>query len=310
MVNAPSYKMPLPGRLVQVGGYTIHTQVMGQGQPTVVFENGLGGSGLQWMHVQPQVAKFTRTLSYDRAGQGWSGANPHPRTPRQVTGELHQLLAELQLPPPYIFVSHSFGGLISRYFYHQYPAEVQAIVLVDSSHELQMEIIKEYQRLTVTQKRAIRMIGFAAYIPFVGSFLATQALKEFRPFMADETWRQYIAYASKPAFYNGMLAEMEAFDHYFGKASIIPNTLGDLPLLVMTAAESLLHSPAQGGLTPAQLNAAHHQRQAELAQLSTRGQHIFVPQSTHLSILLNPTHAQFVIDAVQQFVEDLRGKSL
>lgn len=308
MVNPPSGKISPSGRLVQVGSHTIHVQVMGQGQPTVVFENGLGGSGLQWMHVQPQVAQFARTLSYDRAGQGWSDANLQPRTPQHVTAELHALLAELQLPPPYIFVGHSFGGLISRYFYHQYPAEVQAIVLIDSSHELQMEIIKEYQRLTVTQKRVIRMIGWAVNIPFVGSFLAAQALKEFRPFIPAETWRQYIAYASKPAYYRGILAELDAFDHYFGKANIIPNTLGDLPLLVMTAAESLLHSPAQGGLTAAQLNDAHHQRQAELARLSTNGQHIFVPQSTHMSIVMNPAHAKYVIDAVHQLVNDLREK--
>lgn len=310
MVNSPADKMTPPGRLVQVGGHAIHVQLIGQGQPTVVFENGLGGSGLQWMHIQPQVATVTRTLTYDRAGQGWSEANLQPRTPQQVTAELHGLLAQLQQPPPYIFVSHSFGGLINRYFYHQYPAEVQAIVLVDSSHELQMEIIKEYQRLTVTQKRAMRMIGWAAHLPFIGSFLAAQALKEFRAFVPDETWRQYLAYSSKPAYYRGMLAEMDAFDQYFGKTSIIPNSLGNLPLLVMTAAESLLQGRGMAGLTAAQLNDAHQQRQAELACLSSRGRHIIVPQATHMSIVMNPTYAQAVSDAIRDLVNELRGKSV
>ncbi|MCA0456053.1 MAG: alpha/beta hydrolase [Chloroflexi bacterium] len=298
-----------PGKHVQVGVQPFHVQPLGEGQPTVVFENGLGGSGIQWMHVQPQVAAITRTLAYDRAGQGWSDASPQPRTPQQVTAELHGLLAELQLPPPYILVSHSFGGLISRYFYHQYPAEVQAIVLVDSSHELQMEIIKEYQRMAVTQKRAMRMIGWAANIPFIGSFLAAQPLKEFRAYVPDETWRQYLAYASKPAYYRGILTEMDSFDQYFGKTNIIPNTLGDLPLLVITAAESLLQGRGMAGLTAAQLNDAHQQRQAELARLSSRGRHILVPQATHMSIVMNPTYAQVVSDAIRDLINELRGKS-
>ena len=302
-------KISPSGRLVQVGGHAIHAQVVGQGQPTVVFENGLGGSALQWMHIQPQVATVTRTLAYDRAGQGWSDANPQPRTPQQVTAELHALLAELQLPPPYIFVSHSFGGLISRYFYHQYPAEVQAIVLVDSSHELQMEIIKEYQRMAVTQKRAMQVIGWAAHIPFIGSFLAAQPLKEFRAFVLDETWRQYLAYASKPAYYRGILAEMDAFDLYFGKTSLIPSSLGDLPLLVITAAESLVHGRGMAGLTAAQLNEAHQQRQAELSRLSSRGRHILVPQATHMSIVMNPAHAQVVSDAIRDLISELGVKS-
>lgn len=37
---------PAPGRLVDVGGHRLHVWCTGSGEPTVILENGLGGSGL------------------------------------------------------------------------------------------------------------------------------------------------------------------------------------------------------------------------------------------------------------------------
>jgi hypothetical protein len=39
--------------------------------------------------VQPEVAKTTRVCTYDRAGMGWSEADPLPRTAEQFAKELH-----------------------------------------------------------------------------------------------------------------------------------------------------------------------------------------------------------------------------
>jgi hypothetical protein len=43
----------------------MHIHVTGEGTPTVVFESGMGASCLSWTLVQPQVAQFTRAVSYD-----------------------------------------------------------------------------------------------------------------------------------------------------------------------------------------------------------------------------------------------------
>ena len=37
---------PAPGQLVDVGGYSLHIQCVGTGNPTVVLDAGLGGAGL------------------------------------------------------------------------------------------------------------------------------------------------------------------------------------------------------------------------------------------------------------------------
>jgi pimeloyl-ACP methyl ester carboxylesterase len=46
---------------------------------------------------------------------------------------LHKLLALLKLPPPYILVGHSMGGLYMLYYASRYPQEVAGILLLDAT---------------------------------------------------------------------------------------------------------------------------------------------------------------------------------
>ena len=69
-----------------------------------------GGPALDWILVQPEVAKFTRVCSYDRPGYGWSDASPAPRTSWQIAGELKSLLDAAGEKSPFVMVGHSFGG--------------------------------------------------------------------------------------------------------------------------------------------------------------------------------------------------------
>jgi len=95
-------RFPPPGRFVRVNERQMHVQVTGGGTPTVVFESGMGASCLSWTLVQPHVAQFTRAVSYDRAGHGWSDPAPEPRTARQIAQELHTLLVATGLLEPYL----------------------------------------------------------------------------------------------------------------------------------------------------------------------------------------------------------------
>jgi len=79
-------------KLIDIGGYRLHLNCSGQGGPVVVLEYGLHGSYLDWYSVQPEIARFTRVCSYDRAGYGWSDPSPRPRIPNVMAEELHMLL--------------------------------------------------------------------------------------------------------------------------------------------------------------------------------------------------------------------------
>src|SRR5438105_14494486 len=63
-----------PGRLFDIGNARLHVLTLGEGLPPVVFEAGIAATSLSWQLVQPEIAKFTQTVSYDRAGLGWSDA--------------------------------------------------------------------------------------------------------------------------------------------------------------------------------------------------------------------------------------------
>jgi pimeloyl-ACP methyl ester carboxylesterase len=123
-----------PGRLVEVNGYKMHLYCVGDGSPTVILESGLGDNWLSWYKVQPALAKFTRVCSYDRAGVGWSDAQPEPPVSRNIAHHLHGLLNNAGVKPPYVLVGHSMGGIHLRVYQNVYPSDVVGMVLVDSSH--------------------------------------------------------------------------------------------------------------------------------------------------------------------------------
>lgn len=124
-----------PGRLVDVGGYRLHLNCTGKNGPTVVLIAGGGDFSFDWGLVQPDVARFTRVCSYDRAGSAWSDPGPTPSTMRQEVYELHTLLLAAGIKGQYVLVGHSIGGLIARVYAEQYPKEIVGMVLVDSTHE-------------------------------------------------------------------------------------------------------------------------------------------------------------------------------
>ena len=126
---------PPPGHLVDVGGYRLHLWCTGNGAPAVVLDAGLGGTSAGWGFVQPDVARFTRVCSYDRAGMGYSDSGPSPRTARRIANELAELLARSEIAAPVVLVGESIAGFNVRMFASEHPERAAGLVLVDASHE-------------------------------------------------------------------------------------------------------------------------------------------------------------------------------
>jgi len=121
-----------PGRLVDAGGFRLNLNCMGKGSPTVVFDSGWGDWSPAWSKVQPQVAKWTRACSFDRAGTGFSEPGPMPRTSVRIAGELRTALHHAGIAGPYILVGSAFGGNNLRTFADLYMPEVAGLVMVDA----------------------------------------------------------------------------------------------------------------------------------------------------------------------------------
>lgn len=122
-------------RRVDVGGYRLRLRCVGRGSPVVVLDAGAGDTLETWDWVVPGVGRFTKVCAYDRAGLGRSDAGPTPRSSDRIATELGALLAAAHVPPPYVLVGHSFGGLNVRLFASRRPADVAGLVLVDATPE-------------------------------------------------------------------------------------------------------------------------------------------------------------------------------
>jgi pimeloyl-ACP methyl ester carboxylesterase len=121
-------------RTVDIGSGTLEAVVEGDGPVTVVFENGMATPLEEWDAVAPQIRTRARILRYDHRYASPTGAIA-ARSVDDILADLESLLIALALRPPYVFVAHSWGGVIARLFAHAHPTEVVAAVFVDATHE-------------------------------------------------------------------------------------------------------------------------------------------------------------------------------
>lgn len=110
--------------------------------PAIIIEHGVHSSRHEWLEVQRRVSRFARVYIYERAGYHTSSTpaddDGSDDTPAWVAvsaaRDLHSLLSSANIPPPYILVGHSLGGLLIRRFLVEYgTALVAGLVLVDAA---------------------------------------------------------------------------------------------------------------------------------------------------------------------------------
>jgi pimeloyl-ACP methyl ester carboxylesterase len=282
---------PMPGRLVNIGSVKMHLDCAGEGSPTVILESGLGDSYVSWRKVQPQMAKFTRVCSYDRAGLGFSDSSPRPRTSRVIAEELHALLHAADIAPPYVLVGHSMGGFDVRLFASLYRSEVAGMVLVDSSHpEQDNRFPPELKNMEGSWRREAEFLEYT--MPFG------------IPRLLDLCETDALSRAAECNFHSARenVAELKAFSESAAEAAAA-GSLSDLPLAVLS------HDPDRPSSDlPADLakptNDAWEKMQEELAHLSSKGTQAIAKNSGHYIQIDRP---EMVINAVHSVVEQVRA---
>jgi pimeloyl-ACP methyl ester carboxylesterase len=104
---------------------------VGNREPTIVFETGLGDNLQTWAFVIGKLENVGRTFAYNRAGYGKSSSTQRHRSGNVIAEELHSLLHGLGYSPPFLLVGHSLGSAYTAIFAQKYPQEVCGMVLVD-----------------------------------------------------------------------------------------------------------------------------------------------------------------------------------
>ncbi len=267
---------PPPGQLVDIGGYRVHLWCTGDGSPAVVLDTGLGGSSSDWGFVQPDVARFTRVCSYDRAGMGYSDAGPSPRTARRIASELAER-ARSGIGGPVGLVGASIAGVDVRVFASDHPERAAGLVLVDASHEDQSHEVP-------------RMAWFVPLLSTIGALRLLGVSFGQRVESLAPSVRQFARATSFRAA--GYQAAADEIIHIRESASEVRRSRRKLtiPVLVVTGGRG----------------ADEHWRQLQRdqASLSERGCLIIAEQSGHFVAIDQP---EVVVDAIRTVVETARG---
>lgn len=290
-------KYPPPGQLIDVGGFCLHLNCVGQGTPTVIMDAGGGASSITWGLVPSEIAKFTRVCTYDRAGLGWSAPNlKKPRTSQQSVDELHNLLSQARVEPPYILVGHSLGGANMRLYASQYPKDVVGLVLVDSVHEEQMtpekwqsfeKELQLYRAMGVISRFGLpRLIGELNSLPILQDI--KREIQKY-PTEVQALFDTYKSHCYRSHYWRTVYNELTNVKESFEQVRAV-RSLGNLPLIVLSR-----------GIKDLEMSDERWHRwqalQASLANLSLNSHLIIAKRSGHLVQLDQP---ELVVDSVRQ----------
>lgn len=269
------------GEMIDIGGYSLYVEDTGTGKVTVIFDAGMGDDSSVWNKVVEEVSQFSRVITYDRAGLGWSEKSPHERDSKTIVAELHSVLEEKGITGPIILVGHSFGGVNMQRYALTYPEDVAALVLVDSAHEDQ---ITKMPQASFLQKYLFKFGMWAAPVGIPRLYLSNIYPEEKAK--KSTTKHQYTS-----------LDEAEYFPRSLSELNELTPNYGDMPLVVIARnkASSEIDNTKARDLVWATL-------QENIATRSTNSTIIFSGARQHSIHKMQP---EIVIEAIQTLAESL-----
>jgi pimeloyl-ACP methyl ester carboxylesterase len=286
------------GRSVDVGGRTLNIHCAGHGTPTVVFASARTAPGYVWTPTQRSVSAFARACWYDRADLGWSEAGPDPAWADTAARDLHLLLRNAGLEPPFVLVGHSFGGHVIRLYHHAYPGEVAGMVFADAALEDAGTIRGMPHRDRPPIPRPI-IRGLSIVLGRLG----LMRMLADDPGAAPRHWSaaEWDVLARLRWQRNMLLADAKvgpgaASDDLVRAAG----GLEDMPLVVLTQGKHAGAGSASPGVLPGWIVL-----QRRFAERSRRGRHVIVPESGHGMPVEAP---EAIVGAVREIVTAVRGK--
>lgn len=250
----------------------MHVNVTGlqrKGEPLVILEGGHGCFSADWERIQnnESLSKDIQVMSYDRAGMGWSGKVEEDVSAETSLANLEALLKAGDFKPPYLFVGHSYGGLLGQLFAIRHPDDVVGMILVDCAIE---ETPPPQQR---DNSSAFEFLPKAAQNTF------------FQPNRAEEFGEKNSALvhrlANRTNQVNTLKSELDDFDN---SARLLKASLKkegptfQCPLKVITAA---LENIDGGEIRNKERWELWQQKQGELKNRSTAGEQIVAAESDH-----------------------------
>lgn len=302
-----SGKYPMPGERVDIGDLSLHIDCKGvsDGGATLVVDAGAGQWSVHWAHIQKALSDDGRVCVYDRAGFGWSDSSQRRRDGATFARQLHDLLDNYGESPPFLLAGHSLGGFIARLYHNMYPGEVAGIALIESGHELQFERMPE---LTEALGDVAGNLGVASSMARFGFFRAVTPPGGVVLPSADN--QAALDASTKTVQYWQAMELTFPSGAWIADEVAATGSLGDLPLLVLSAGSSASSYCEQLLVDCKQTEEQWDTLQADLVTLSTNAQQYISESASHDVQIDDP---DFVISKLKAFWRILhksyKGKS-
>ncbi len=110
-------------------GVSMHYEVSGRGQRSLILVHELGGTLDSWDAVLPLLEPEFRVLRFDQRGSGLSEKVRKAFTIDDHVQDLQNILEVVELPPPYYLAGMAAGAAVVLGFVHRRGAEAAAAVL-------------------------------------------------------------------------------------------------------------------------------------------------------------------------------------
>lgn len=309
---------PPPGELVDVGGYRLHINCVGptkpndEDLPTVIIEAGAGTASPNYYLILNGVAEKTKVCIYDRAGLAWSDESNLPRDAATISKALHTLLDKKGIERPFVFAGHSIAGLYMRDYVERYPEDVAGLVFLDPSHPDQLA------RGGISKAQTEEMIASAKTMISIVQWLNTLGLTElYNPVVqmspdyaaAPEEIQRQLDYLSKrPTAFDAGFAELDGFDAA-GKQAAMNKSLGDRPVIVISATQPLPDGILPEGVSKEKFQAEFVKLHEEIAALSTRGEHVKIDSADHMGLITNRDNAAKAVPYIIKVARESKKKA-
>jgi pimeloyl-ACP methyl ester carboxylesterase len=273
-----------PATLVTVAhGHQLNLRCTGSGPQTVMLEAGSHADSTTWFKLQPILSSVAKVCAYDRAGYGFSSEGQLPRDLDADVSDLHDLIRVSGIKTPVVLVGHSLGSNIVRRYAERYAADVSGMVLIDPPEQdvaaFAPEWAKSDEALNAQRFALIRQCEASAE---KGELVSPPALKACgvgpNPLASAKLNDVILAKKSKPDFWRTLLSELQDNAAVFSKPVSPKETHGSMPLIVLTAANTYAGAPAS---VRKALEAAREKTQAQIVATSTRGERLFVDNTSH-----------------------------
>jgi len=295
-----------PGTLVPADGTRLNLYCMGNGSPAVVFDSGWEDWAPVWTIVQPEVAKWTRACSYDRAGAGFSDPGPLPRTSVRIADELRSALHNGGIEGPYILVGHAFGGDNVRTFAARHPGEVAGLVLVEADVTSSPEERRGQARLIASLRECREAIAAGKPLPALPGRPARTCAQQFFRGLPEAMWSPELnaklleLARSKVAMYDAYISEMEQMPQDETYLEQHSRPLGSVPIRVLSTGNHGIHALDQAHPLDAEQQRYEQnvaREQAGWLGLSSNARQVFTDKSSEYIPFDQPS---FVVDAIHE----------